>query len=115
MDGEGGDDEAAEGEIVLVRIGTYKLHVCFSGIASCEFSILGILVLPEGEALRIGHLRFTLLNGLREGLDNRLAVLGNRSGIWMTVSISFRSSVACTHDDVLLTREFARHFVKRGC
>ena len=61
LDGEGGDDEASERDIVLVRLGADETFVGFGRMAFCQFCVLRILRLPIGKALRVGHLKFALL------------------------------------------------------
>ena len=46
LDGKGGDDEAPEGEVVLVRVGADELEVGFRRIAFSKFIVLYIPFFP---------------------------------------------------------------------
>ena len=113
LEGEGGDDEAAEGAVVLVGIGADKAGIGAGGVAAGEFVVLVIAILPEGESLRVGHLGFALRDGLREGRDDGFAVLRDRTLIRITVRICESAAVAGAHDDTLIFGKLARKMVKR--
>ena len=72
MGGEGGDDEATESKVILIRFGSYELKVRFDCISFGKFGITGISLLPVSKTLGILHLEFALRNRLGEGIDNCL-------------------------------------------
>ena len=93
------DDEATEGAVELV--GSCAEEV---GIGACDmlvggFAVLDVTVLPIGETIWIGHLRFTEAHGFRERADGTFAALGERSGVRVLDSISVRATIAGAHDD----------------
>ena len=113
MCGEGGDDEATESAIELIRSCSKVFEVGASYVFVSGFAVLDVTVLPIGETVWIGHLRFTEAHGFRERADGTFATLGERSGIWVLDCISVRATVAGAHDDVFFTGEFATKMVKR--
>ena len=79
MRGQLGDDEAAEGGIVLlfglrrgVRVDTEELRIGTRETLVGEFDVLVVLLLPEGKTLRIVHFRFAEFDRLAEGITLRL-------------------------------------------
>ena len=113
MCGEGGDDEAAEGGIELVGGCAEELGVGADDVFVSGFAVLDVTVLPKGETIWIGHLRFTETHGFGERADGAFAALGKRSGVRVLDSISVRTAVAGAHDDAFFTGEFATEMVKR--
>jgi len=103
--GEGGDDEATDSAIEL---GVGADDVFVSG-----FAVLDVTILPIGETVGIGHLRFAEADGFRERADGAFAALGERSGTRVLDSISVRATVSGAHDDAFFTGEFATKMVKR--
>lgn len=63
------------------------------------FAVLEITVLPIGETVGIGHLRFAEADSLRECADSAFAALGKRSGIWIKYCVRVRATIAGAHDD----------------
>ena len=68
-----------------------------------NFSILDVTVLPIGETIWIGHLRFTEAHGFRKRADGAFAALGKRSSVWVLDSISVRATITGAHDDAFIT------------
>ena len=111
--GKGGDDEAAEGDVILIRLCAYELRVRFGRITFCEFIILRITVLPESEPFRIGHLLFALFDRLGESIDNVLLVIRKRPRKRMSDSVRMCTPIPCAHHDTFFAREFTTKMVKR--
>ena len=107
MGGEGGDDEAAESAIELVGRCAEELGVGADYVFVSGFAVLDVTILPIGETVWIGHLRFTEAHGFRERADGTFSGLGKRSGVRVLDSISVRATVAGAHDDGFFTGEFA--------
>ena len=108
-----GDDEATEGAIELVGRCAEELGVGADDVFVSGFAVLDVTVLPIGETIWIGHLRFTEANGFGERADGAFAALGERSCVRVCDSISVRTTVAGAHDDAFVTGEFATEMVKR--
>ena len=115
LDGESGDDETAEGAVELVGVGADKLSISAGGIAASQFCVLGIAILPESEALRVGHLGFALRDGLRESEDNWSAVLRDRAFVRVHNRVSMRATVASSHNNTFLSGKFATKIIKGKC
>ena len=113
MGGEGGDDEATESAIELVGCCAEELGVGAGYVLVSGFAVQDVTVLPIGETIWIGHLRFTEAHGFRERADGAFAALGERSCVRVCDSISVRTTVAGAHDDAFFTGEFAAEMVKR--
>ena len=113
MGGEGGDDEATESAIELIRSCSKVFEVGASYVFVGSFAVLKIAVLPTGETVGIGHLRLAEADGFGKRADGAFAALGKRSGIGVLDSISVRATVAGAHDDTFFTRKFATEMVKR--
>lgn len=103
MSGEGGDDEATESAIELVGRCAEELGVGASDMFVCGFAVLDVTVLPIGETVGIGHLRFAEAHSFGECADGAFAALGKRSGVWVLDRISVRATVAGAHDDAFIT------------
>ena len=103
MGGEGGDDEAAEGAVELVGGSAENFGIGAGDMFVRGFAVLDVTVLPIGETVRIGHLRFTEAHGFRESADGAFAALGKRSGVRVLDSISVRATVTGAHDDAFVT------------
>ena len=73
LDGERGNDEAAESAVVFVGFGADKTGIGAWQVSVGLLVILSIAVLPEGQTLRVGHLGLALRDRLRESRDNRFA------------------------------------------
>ena len=67
------------------------------------FAVLDVTILPIGETVGIGHLRFTEAHGFRERADGAFAAFGKRSGVRVLDSISVRATVTGAHDDAFVT------------
>ena len=63
MGGEGGDDEAAESGIELVGGSAEKFGIGTGYVLVSGFAVQDVTVLPIGETIWIGHLRFTEAHG----------------------------------------------------
>ena len=113
MGGEGGDDEATESAIELVGRCAEELGVGADDVFVRGFAVLDVTILPIGETVGIGHLRFTEAHGFGERADGTFAALGERSGVRVLDSISVRATIAGAHDDAFFTGEFATKMVKR--
>ena len=96
-----GDDEATEGAIELVGRCAEELGIGASCVLASGFGVLEITVLPIGETVGIGHLRFAEVHGFRESADSAFAALGKRSGIWIKDCVRVRATIAGAHDDAL--------------
>ena len=103
MSGERGDDEAAEGAIELVGGCAEELGVGTGDMFVSGFAVLDVTILPIGETVGIGHLRFAETHGFRECADGAFAAFGKRSGVWVLDRISVRATVAGAHDDAFIT------------
>ena len=99
LGGKGGDDEATECGIELVRSCAKELLVGTLKVLVCGFAVLDVTILPICEAFRIGHFRFAERDSLREKADSLFAALGKRTGIRVCDSISVRATIAGSHDD----------------
>lgn len=97
--GNGSYDEATEGAIELVRCCAEELGVGASDMFVRGFAVLKIAVLPIGETVGIGHLRFAEVHGFRESADSAFAALGKRSGIWIKDCVRVRATIAGAHND----------------
>lgn len=113
MCGEGGDDEATESSIELVGGSAEEFGVGADDVFVSGFAVLDVTILPIGETVGIGHLRFAETHGFRERADGAFAALGERSCVRVCDSISVRTTVAGAHDDAFFTGEFATEMVKR--
>jgi len=80
-----------------------KLGVGAGDMFVSGFAVLDVTVLPIGETIWIGHLRFAEAHGFGEGADGTFAALGERSGVRVLDSISVRATVAGAHDDAFFT------------
>ncbi len=107
------DDEASEGAVELVGRCAEELGVGAGYVFVCGFAVQDVTVLPIGETIWIGHLRFTEAHGFRERADSAFAALGERSGVRVLDCISVRATIAGAHDDAFFTGEFATKMVKR--
>lgn len=94
-----GNDEATKGAIELVGRCAEELGIGASWVLAGGFRVLEITVLPVGETVGIGHLRFAEVHGFRESADSAFAALGERSGIWIKDCVRVRATVAGAHDD----------------
>ena len=103
MGGKRGDDEAAESAIELVGYCAEEFGIGAGYVLVSGFTVLNVTVLPIGETVGIGHLRFTEAHGFRESADGALAALGKRSGIRVLDCISVRATAAGAHDDAFIT------------
>ena len=99
----GGDDEATEGAIELVGGCAEELGVGATDMLVSGFAVLDVTILPIGETVRIGHLRFTEAHGFRERADGTFAALGERSGVRVLDCISVGAPIAGAHDDAFIT------------
>ena len=97
------DDEATESAIELVGRCAEELGVGATDMFVCGFAVLDVTILPIGETVRIGHLRFAEAHGFGECADGAFAALGERSGVRVLDSISVRATVAGTQDDAVFT------------
>ena len=77
------------------------------------FAVLDVTILPIGETVGIGHLRFAEAHSFGERADGAFAALGERSCVRVCDRISVRATVAGAHDDAFFTGEFATEMVKR--
>lgn len=111
--GDGGDDEAAESGVELVRSCTEIFFIGSLSMFTSGSAVLDVTVLPPGEAFGIGHLGFALVDGLGESADGTFAALGERSGVRVHDCVSVGASVACAHDDAFARGESASEVVKR--
>ena len=100
---KGGDDEAAESAIELVGCCAEELGVGAGYVLVSGFAVQDVTVLPIGETIWIGHLRFTEAHGFRERADGTFAALGKRSGVRVLDSISVRATVTGAQDDAFVT------------
>ena len=100
LDGaERGDDEATKSAIELVGCCAEELGVGAGYVLVSGFAVQDVTVLPIGETIWIGHLRFTEAHGFRERADSAFAALGKRSGIWIKYCVRVRATIAGAHDD----------------
>ena len=99
LGGKGGDDEATECGIELVRSCAKELLVGTLKVLVCGFAVLDVTVSPVRETVGIGHLGFAEGYSLREKADSLLAALGKRSGVRVGDSVSVGATVAGAHDD----------------
>ena len=103
MCGEGGDDEATESAIELVGGSAEKFGIGAGYVLVSGFAVQDVTVLPIGETIWIGHLRFAEALGFGERADGTFAALGERSSVWVLDSISVRATVTGAHDDAFIT------------
>ena len=103
MGGERGYDEAAECGIELVGRCAEELGIGAGDVFVSGFAVLDVTVLPIGETVGIGHLRFAEAHGFGECADGAFAALGERAGIGVLDSIGVRATVAGAHDDAFFT------------
>lgn len=97
--GNGSYDEATECAIELVGGCAEELGIGASDMFVRGFAVLEIAVLPIGETVGIGHLRFAEVHGFRESADSAFAALGKRSSIWIKDCVRVRATIAGAHDD----------------
>ena len=93
------DDEATESAIELVGRCAEELGVGATDMFVCGFAVLDVTILPIGETVGIGHLRFAEVHGFRKSADSAFAALGKRSSIWIKYCVRVRATVAGAHDD----------------
>ena len=110
---KGGDDEAAESAVELVGGSAEKFGIGADDVFVGGFAVQDVTVLPIGETIWIGHLRFTEAHGFRERADGAFAALGKRSGVRVLDCVRVRATVSGAHDDAFFTGEFATKMVKR--
>jgi len=67
------------------------------------FAVLDVTILPIGETVGIGHLRFAEAHGFGERTNGAFAALCKRSGIRVLDSISVRATITGAHDDAFIT------------
>ena len=107
------DDETAEGAIELVGRCAEELGVGASKVLVGGFAVLGIAILPVGEAFGIKHFRLAERDCLGESADGTLSALGKRSGVRVHNCVSVCATVSSAHDDTFFAGEFATEMVKR--
>ena len=100
---KGGDDEATESAVELVGGSAEELGVGADNVFVSGFAVQDVTVLPIGETIWIGHLRFAEAHGFRERTDGTFAALGERSGVRVLDCISVRATIAGAHDDAFFT------------
>ena len=103
MCGEGGDDEATESAIELVGGCAEELGVGATDMLVSGFAVVDVTVLPVGETVGIGHLRFAEAHSFGKRADGAFAALGKRSRVWVLDSISVRATITGAHDDAFIT------------
>ena len=103
MGGEGGDDKTTEGAVELVGCYAEEFEIGASDMFVGGFAVLDVPVLPIGETIWIGHLRFAEAHGFRERTDGTFAALGERSGVRVLDCISVRATIAGAHDNAFFT------------
>ena len=99
----GGDDEATESAIELGGHCAEELGIGADDVFVSGFVVLDVTVLPIGETVGIGHLRFAETHGFGERTNGAFATLGERSGVRVLDCISVRATVAGAHDDAFVT------------
>lgn len=112
LGGEGGDDEAAERSVELVRGRAEETGVGAGDVLVGGFAVLDITVLPPGKAVGVGHLKLTLADGFGERADGTLAALGKRSCVGVHNRVSVGAAVAGAHNDALFGGELATEVVE---
>lgn len=60
LDGEGGNDEAAKGAVVLIGSRADEFGVSAGSVAVDQLAVLVITILPESESFGISHLGLAL-------------------------------------------------------
>ena len=100
---KGGDDEATESAIELVGRCAEELGVGAGDMFVSGFAVLDVTILPIGETVGIGHLRFAEAHGFGECADGAFAAFGKRSGVRVLDSISVGATVTGAHDDAFVT------------
>ena len=103
MGRERGDDEATESAVELGGRCAEELGVGASDMFVCGFAVLDVTVLPIGETVGIGHLRFAEAHSFGECADGAFAALGERSCVRVLDCISVRATVTGAHDDAFVT------------
>ena len=100
---KGGDDEATESAIELVGRCAEKFGIGADDVFVSGFAVLDVTILPIGETVGIGHLRFAETHSFRERADSAFAALGERSGVRVLDCISVGATVTGAHDDAFIT------------
>ena len=97
------DDEATESAVELVGGSAEKFGIGADDVFVSGFAVQDVTVLPIGETVGIGHLRFAEAHSFGECADGAFAAFGKRSDVRVLDSISVRATVTGAHDDAFVT------------